>query len=87
MTNIEEDMMMTKTIETETVAAEGVSQAVAVGQAVMAALASRNEVDVERGDNMDDAMWSELRDYLGRRGVTLRGGVASSMDHANLNIH
>lgn len=73
---------MTKTIETDSVVADGVSQAVAVGQAVMAALANREAVDVERGDEMDDAQWSELRAYLGRRRVEMRDGVAYFRDDA-----
>lgn len=68
---------MTKMIETDSVVADGVSQAVAVGKDILSALESRDTVDVERGDEMDDAQWSELRDYLGRRGVRLHGGVAS----------
>ena len=69
---------MAKTISTDSVVAVGESQAVAVGKAVLAALESTDTVDVERGDDMDDAQWSELRDYLARRGVTLRNGTAST---------
>jgi len=68
---------MAKMIETDAVVATNESQAVAVGKAVLAALESATTVDVERGDDMDDAQWSELKAYLDRRGVTLANGTAS----------
>jgi hypothetical protein len=63
-------------IETDSVVADNESQAVAVGRAIVVALADAVTVDVERGDGMDDAEWSELMAYLGRRGIVVRVGVA-----------
>jgi hypothetical protein len=74
---------MATAIETGAVAAHLESRAVAVGKAIVAALEYRASVDVERGDDMDDAAWSELSAYLSRRGVSLRNGTASVEVEAN----
>jgi hypothetical protein len=52
----------------------GISLAVAAGKAVLAAL-EHGPVSIE-DIGMDEVQWSEIVQYLARRGVTVRDNVA-----------
>lgn len=67
---------MSKRVCTSDVLPYRESLAVAVAKEILEALETWPHVDVERDDEMGDDEWSELRDYLALRGVTLKGAVA-----------
>lgn len=61
-----------ESIELCDVEVNGTSEAVAWGRAIVEALEGLDAVLVDNdGTSGDEANWSELEQYLGRRGVTL----------------
>jgi hypothetical protein len=71
---MEADMIEITTSETET--ETNTSRAVSVGRAILATFDERGlglgaKIGVINDDDLDEAQWSEMVDYLNRRGVRI----------------
>ena len=68
-----------KTINLGSIQAVDESTAVAAGKAVVAALETEREVEID-SEGVGEDVRTELVQYLGRRGVSVKGSVATWAD-------
>lgn len=73
MHRVVEATMKTVTVSLVGVEGKGVSDAVACGKVVLATLDTVERVMIDTdGNDLDDAQWSEMEQYLARRGVAVK---------------